>query len=190
MKFMRTEVWKNKMSKKTLWIARTAVFTAALIVWQYATSFLNNTIITGAGVNLILILAVMSGGRAGGLTVAVLSPVFAKFFGIGPLWALIPFIALGNLTLVFVWHILGGRSTGKRRVNYLSAAVLAAVGKFLVLYIGVVRIAVPFLLRLPEKQAAVVSAMFSLPQFVTAGIGGVLAALILPAFLKAVKADG
>lgn len=173
------------MSKKTLWITRTAVFTAVLIVWQFATSFLNNTIITGAGVNLILILAVMSCGPASGLTVAVLSPVFAKIFGIGPLWTLIPFIALGNLALVLLWHVLGGRRMGRQRLNYLPAMFLAAVAKFLVLYIGIVRIAVPFLLQLPEGPAAVISAAFSLPQLITAGIGGLLAVLILPVFLKA-----
>lgn len=175
------------MDKKTLWITRTAVLTAALLVWQFATSFLNNTIITGTGVNLLLILAVMSCGLAGGLTVAVLSPVFAKFFGIGPLWSIIPFLALGNLTLVLLWHILGNRRAGRQRGNYLIAMFFAAAAKFLVLYIGVVRIAVPFWLRLPEKQAAVISAMFSLPQLVTAWIGGLLAVLILPAVLKAVK---
>ncbi len=177
------------MNKRTLWITRTAVFIAVLIVWQYATSFWSNTLITGTGVNLLLVLAVMSGGLAGGSAVAVLSPVFARFFGIGPLWPLIPFIALGNLTLVLIWHVLGGRETGIRRVNYLLAAVLAAVAKFLVLYIGVVQIAVPFLLKLQEKQAAVVSAMFSLPQLVTAGAGGVLAICILPAVLKAAKSS-
>lgn len=174
------------MSTKTLWITRTAIFIALLIVWQFATSFLNNTLITGSGVNLILILAVMSGGLSSGGFVAVLSPVFAKFFGIGPLWSLIPFVALGNLTLVLVWHFVGGRKTGGKIVNYMIAAVTAAVAKFGVLYIGIVRIAIPFLLQLPQKQAAVISTMFSLPQLITAGIGGILAVAVLPAFLKGV----
>lgn len=178
------------MNKKILWITRTAVFIAVLIVWQYITSFWSNTFLTGTGVNLLLILAVMSGGPASGSTVAVLSPVFARFFGIGPLWSLIPFIAMGNLTLVLLWHVLGSRRSGIRRANYLLAAVLAAVAKFLVLYIGVVRIAVPFLLHLQEKQAAAISAMFSLPQLITAVAGGVLAVFILPVCLKAVKYEG
>lgn len=177
---------------KVLWITRTAVFIALLIVWQFATSFLKNTMITGSGVNLLLILSVMTGGWASGAAVAVCSPVFAKFFAIGPFWSLIPFVALGNLALVTVWRLMGKVKMGKvkareDRIRCVAAVALAAVAKFLVLYVGVVRIAVPFLLGLPEKQAAVVSAMFSFPQFLTAWIGGILAALILPVLTRAAE---
>jgi hypothetical protein len=55
-----------------------------------------------------------------------------------------------------------------------------------VLYVGIVRIAVPVLLGLPERQAAVISGMFSLVQLITALIGGALAAVILPVLQKAV----
>lgn len=46
------------MNKKVLWITRTASFVALLVVLQFATSFLNNTMITGSIVNLILIISV------------------------------------------------------------------------------------------------------------------------------------
>src|SRR5690554_5821411 len=101
------------MNKKVLWITRTASFVALLVVLQFATSFLNNTMITGSIVNLILIISVMMGGLLCGSTVAVLSPIFAKFFGIGPLWTIIPFIALGNITLVLLWGFIGNRKVGK-----------------------------------------------------------------------------
>ena len=67
--------------------------------------------------------------------------------------------------------------------------ICAAVGKFLVLYIGIVRIAVPMLLGLPEKQAAVMSNMFSIPQLFTAIAGGALAVIILPILQKAINRE-
>ena len=175
------------MSKKVLWITRTAAFVALLIALQFATSFLNNTIITGSLVNLILIISVMMGGLSCGLTVAALSPVFAKFLGIGPLWTIVPFIALGNITLVLLWNFIGNRKAGKNQANYIMALIIAAVAKFLVLYISIVKIAVPFLLDLPERQASVVSGMFSVPQLITALAGGIFATIVLPVLQKAVQ---
>jgi ABC-type Co2+ transport system permease subunit len=66
-----------------------------------------------------------------------------------------------------------------------AAAVSGAVCKFLTLYVGIVLVAVPMLLNLPEKQAAVVSGMFSVPQLFTALIGGGIAVIILPVLEKA-----
>ena len=69
------------MDNKTriLWITRTAIFIALLIVLQAATATLVNTLITG----------VMTCKLASGLSVAAVSPVMAIFIGIGPLWDLI-----------------------------------------------------------------------------------------------------
>ena len=175
------------MNKNILWITRTAVFTALLIVMQAVTAPLGNTMITGSIVNLILICAVMISGPASGLTVAAISPVFAKLFGIGPLWTLIPFIMLGNMVLVLVWHFAGNRLPAQKYIAYIAAAVCAAVAKFCVLYVGIVQIAVPLLLQLPEKQAAVISGVFSVPQLFTALIGGAVAVILLPLLKKAVK---
>ncbi len=172
--------------KNILWITRTAVFTALLIVIQAATAPLNVTLVTGSLVNLILILSVMTCGLLSGLTVAALSPFFAKLLGIGPaFWTLIPFIALGNIVLVFVWHLVANRRIVNSMVSHIMALVLAAVLKFLMLYAGIVMIAVPVLMGLPEKQASVLSATFSFPQLITASIGGAVAMLILPTLKKA-----
>lgn len=175
------------MSKNTLWVTQTAVLAALLIVMQAATAALGNTIVTGSIVNLILIISVMIAGLSSGLTVAVISPIFAKFLGIGPLWPLIPFIIAGNIVLVLIWHFLGKRTFGKPIVVYIITLIAAAAGKFLMLYIGIVRVAVPYLLNLPEPQAATISGMFSVPQLFTALIGGAIAAAILPLLKKAVK---
>lgn len=173
--------------KKIQWITHTAVFIALLIVLQAATAPLGNVLITGTIVNLLLIVAVMTCGLASGISVAVISPVLAKFFGIGPLWVLIPFIAAGNIVLVLIWHLIGNKNLGSRYTTSVTALISAAAGKFFVLYIGIVRIAIPLLLGLPEQQAAVVSKMFSFPQLFTATVGGVIAAMILPSLKKAIR---
>ena len=177
-----------KMSNKQriLWITRTAIFTALIIVMQAVTSVFGTTLITGSIVNLILIITVMTCGYASGLTVALISPVIAKLVGIGPLWELIPFILIGNVTLVSVWHFLGNKKNWKPAVVSVTTLICAAVAKFLVLYVGIVLFAVPILLKLPAPQAAVVSNMFSIPQLFTALVGGSLACIMLPTLKKAI----
>lgn len=172
--------------KRILWITQTAVFIALLIVLQAAIALLGTPLITGSIVNLLLITSVMTCGPFSGLTVAVVSPVVAKFLGIGPLWALIPFIAVGNIVLVLIWHFIGNLSlNGKEYPVYIIALIVAATAKFLVLYIGIVKIAVPVFLGLPEPQAMVISNMFSIPQLITALVGGALAVALFPRLKKA-----
>ena len=161
--------------EKTLWITRTAVFIALLIVVQAVTAPLGNTLVTGTLVNALLIVSVMTCGAMSGAAVAVVSPIMAKMVGIGPLWGLIPFIALGNIVLVLVWHFLGNRHMGTWYASGTAALAAAALAKFLTLYVGITRVAVPLLLRLPEPQASVGSGMFSVPQLITALLGGVVA---------------
>jgi len=171
---------------RTFWITRTAVFAALLIVLQAASALLANPYLTGCVVNMALIVSVVIGGYATGLTVAVISPVAAKLVGIGPFWSLIPAIAAGNAALVTVWHFVCGGYVSKRLSRGVIALIAAAIAKFAVLYIGVARIIVPYFLKLPETQANVISSMFSVQQLITASVGGVLAIMVLPALRKAV----
>jgi len=165
---------------KVLFITRTAVLIAMLIGWQIASAPAGNTLVTGSGVNLILIISVMLSGLPSGVTVAVVSPVMAKLFGVGPLFAqLIPFQIIGNTVLVLLWHYIGGIEAKNKNVPYIIAVITAAVVKFFVLYIGVAKLAVPVILKLPEAQASKIIQMFSLPQLFTATIGGILAAMML-----------
>lgn len=129
----------------------------------------------------------MTCGMMSGLCVAVISPIMAKLIGIGPLWSLIPFIVTGNITLVLIWHFIGNRHWGHTYTAKTIALAAAAAAKFLVLYIGIVQIAVPLLLKLPEPQAAVISSMFSIPQLVTALLGGGMALLVLTPLKKAIE---
>lgn len=176
-----------KTTSRVLWIARTAMFIALLVILQVSTAPLGNIFITGSTVNLLLVVSVMTCGLMSGITVSLLSPIFAKLLGIGPLWSLIPFIVLGNLALSMVWYFVTGKAKSNRLITYIIAVAAAAITKFLVLYSGIVRLAVPILLRLPEKQAAVVSGMFSIPQLITALIGGAIATMILPVLQRSMK---
>jgi uncharacterized membrane protein len=155
---------------------------ALLIAWQYVTAPLGLTLFTGSGVNLILACCVMTCGYLPGLLMAIISPFLARLLGIGPSWLLVPFIAAGNLAFVLVWRLAsGGKYGAKRDIPRLACtAVAAAAIKFGVLYAGIVKIAVPLIVNPPEKQAAVLTAMFSFPQLFTALIGGALAVALLP----------
>lgn len=168
----------NKMNTKVIWVTRTAMFIALLIVMQGTTAMLGNTIITGSLVNMMLVISVMFGGLWSGIAVAFLSPVFASFFGIAPPFPIIiPFIAMGNGALVIVWHLFMNQK--------IIALILGAVAKFIVLYVGVALIVVPVVLGLPEPQATVISGVFSVPQLITALIGGGIALAIWPVLSKA-----
>jgi len=175
-----------KSAKKidALWITTTAIFIAMLIGAQVVTAGLGQ-LVTGSLVNLVLAVSVMTCKLSSGMTVAVLSPVFASAIGIGPqLWPIVPFIMMGNAIYVLAWGIIGNLKFEKKQIARIAALAAAAVCKFMTLYFGVVRIAVPLLMDLPEQQAGVISTMFALPQLLTATIGGMLALAILPVIEK------
>ena len=173
------------MDKAIIRIPRTALFTALLVSLQAATLPFGSTLVTGSVVNLLLILAALFLDLPAAAAVGLLSPAVAKFLGIGPLWSLIPFIALGNLVLISVWRAVIRRwGQGWRALG--AAALLAAPAKTAALYLGIVQFAVPTLLRLPLQQASAVSALFSLPQLVTALVGGAAAVALFPALRLAV----
>ena len=176
--------------KRILWTTQTAVFISLLIVFQAVTLPLGNTLITGSGVNLLLILSVMLCGLSSGLAVSALSPIFAKFLGIGPLWSIIPMIIIGNIIFVLIWHYLGNTAKLKVNIARISALTAASLAKFLFLYFSIVKLVLPFLLHLPEKQNAVISGMFSLPQLITAATGGIMAILLLPVLQRYMNTEG
>lgn len=175
------------LKSRSLWITHTAIFIALIIVLQFITAPLGNILITGSLVNLLLVVSVMTCGLSSGIVVSLFSPVMAKIFGIGPFWGIIPFIVLGDLTLVLVWYFIGSKAKLRKPTAYIVALVIAAVTKFLILYFGIVKLAVPVLLKLPNQQAKVVSNMFSVPQLITAVIGGAAATVILPVLQKSLK---
>jgi len=171
--------------EKVLWITRTAVLIALTVALQALTLQFGNQFITGSIVNLMLIIAVMTCGLPTGLTVSIFTPVLPTLIGFGPMWPVVPFIAVSNMALTTAWHFIGNREIINKYVSYTMALIAGAVAKFLVLYFGVVKIAVPYILGLPEGN--VMSVLFSYPQLITASIGGVCAMILLPTLIKAIK---
>lgn len=175
---------KTSSSLKTL--CRTAIFLALLIAVQFVTRSMGQYV-TGSLVNLILIASGLMCGLWGGLAVAVLSPICAFFIGIGPAFPqVVPAVALGNAVLVLLWVLIAGAKNAPI-ARQAIALVVAAVAKFLTLYLVIVKWLVPMVLTLNEKQMAVLSASFSFPQLITAVIGGVLAMLLVPPLRRVLK---
>lgn len=181
----------NSIHNRILWITRTAVLVALLVVLQWATAGTQafaGQYITGSCVNAVLAVAVLASGLWSGVTVAIISPFCAKLVGIGPqLIQIVPAIAVGNLVFVLVLHFLIGQKSRKLWRQAISL-VIAAVAKFLALYLLVVKCIVPLLAEnLKPQQIATFSVMFSWPQLVTALIGGAVALVILPVLKKAIQ---
>jgi len=177
------------INKNVLWITRTAVFIAATVALQALTVLTipppGNQFVTGTIVNMMLILAVMTCKLPTGVIVASVTPVIPTLLGFGPLWPIVPFISAGNIVLVIMWHFIGNTKLPVRHLSYILALVIAASAKFSVLYLGVVTIAIPYILGLPEGN--MLSFMFSYPQLITASAGGLCAIIVLPVIRKAIR---
>ena len=172
------------MKFKTKWITQTAVLTALLLVLQFSTKPLGQ-IVTGSCVNAVLAISALVAGIGTGLTVAILSPLFAFILGIGPqLFPLTPAIAAGNCALVIVIYIICKKALSP--AHRIIACVSASVAKFLVLNVLIVQILCR-VLELSDKQIAMFSTMFSWPQLITALIGSGIALIIVPRLKAIVK---
>lgn len=182
---------KPMANKKTIWITRTGVLLALLLALQWVTlgtKAFAGQYITGSLVNCVLAVSALTAGLSSGLVIALLSPIFAYLLGIAPQLVVVPAIMAGNCALVLVlWAVGRGDAPMWRKA---VAVVLAAVCKFVVLYLLVVQVicgvgasfllgqsffGAPVLLQ-PMIQALPLT--FSWPQLITALIGGVLGILV------------
>lgn len=177
------------MRNKILWITRTGVLTALLILLQAITKPAGQ-LVTGSCVNAVLAVAVLFSGLGSGLTVALISPVFAFLLGIAPQILTVPAIMAGNAVFVTVLHFAGGKQLWRKLVAWLAAAVC----KFAVLYIlvkyGICGILAQGLLAQGLLKAPMLTALpatFGAAQLVTALIGGGVAMLITPVLCKALR---
>lgn len=177
------------MKKKTIWITKTAVLIALLVVLQWVTKPLGQ-LVTGSCVNAVLAIAAWFAGMASGLTVALASPVFAFLLGIAPNLVTVPAIMAGNAVFVLLLCLIAGQNHWKSAV----AVAAAAVGKFAVLYTLVTwvicGVAADALLAqglLKKPMLSMLPATFSWPQLVTALVGGAVAMMIVPVLKKALR---
>jgi hypothetical protein len=171
------------MKRSLAWLTRTAILLALTVLFQslrVIMPFMPANIsqyVIGSLVNLCLIVAAVTLGIRGGAVIAIVAPIIAFMQGFTPFAVLVAPIALGNLVLVIVVALL-------YKKNMALAFVAGAIAKFVTLYIGIILIVLPLFLPNAPAQLQLV---FSWPQLVTASIGGVLAALVLPILTKAVK---
>lgn len=186
-------------NKSTLWIARTGLMLALLVVAQFIGSKLIpagavvlgpmsiTQLITGSLVNMILILTAAVVGLWSGVAVGVLSAVLALVLGIQGQAIITPAVALGNVVIVLVTWVFFSLAAKKGQKPFgvlgIAGIVVGAAAKCVFLWLSV-----PALLTLvPEIKPQVaekLSMMFSYPQFVTALIGGALALAVIPAVKK------
>lgn len=169
------------MKTKTIWLVRTAVLLALLVALQWVAKPFGQ-LVTGSCVNGVLAVAVLLIGLGSGITVGLLSPIFAFLLGIAPNIVTVPAIMLGNAVFVF---ILGSK------LKPVLAWLIAAISKFALLYMLVTVVICGFaadgllaqgILKQPMLQA--LPAAFSWLQLITALIGGGLALVICPRLKK------
>lgn len=180
------------MDKKIRRIAETAVMLALLVALQAITRPLGQ-IVTGSCVNGVLAVTALLVGMGSGITVALISPICAFLLDIAPNFVTILPIMAGNVCFVVLLRLIFGKALWRE----LTALAVAAVAKFGVLYLLVVKVicgmasgsllgkkigsvvvlAPPMLKKLP--------AMFTWPQLFTALIGGAVALVITPILKKA-----
>ena len=177
------------MKSKALWVTRTAVMMALLITLQWLTKPMGQ-LVTGSCVNAVLAVTVLFAGMSSGVTVALLSPVFAYLLGIAPQILTVPAIMVGNTIFVVLLRLICGKALWRS----VAALAAAAVSKFVVLYVLVTYVicgvlAQPLLTQglLKEPMLKALPATFSFPQLFTALIGGAVALLIVPVLRKALK---
>lgn len=172
----------NLKLSQTRFITQTAFMIALTVIFQVATIGFGQ-LVTGSLVNLILIVTVALTGEISGLVVALLSPIFAFFLGIGPQFPqLIICIMLGNAVLVTTWFFLLKNQSTYRFSRLIFSAVSGAILKFSVLWLLVVKLVLPFFLvaKIPTQSVQTLTQMFSLPQLITALIGGVVGSIVVP----------
>ena len=157
-------------NKKIQMLTNTALMLALLIILQLITKSFGQ-IVTGSCVNCVLAISCLLFGNFSAITIALISPFLAYLFGIGPQFIQLTIcISLGNLTYVLLISLLN--KSKQKWMKYFSI-VIAALAKYLVLYLTVVKLVGPMILN--EKQLSVIAVSFGFTQFITATIGGYLA---------------
>ena len=178
------------MNKKIRWITETAVMLAMLVALQAVTKPLGQ-LVTGSCVNAILAISVLLIGISSGITIALISPIFAFLLNIAPNFITVVPIMLGNAAYVVLLGLIAGKSY--KPFWRQPVALIAAAGiKFGILHLLVVELicgvlagsligkTVGNIVVLAPPMLKLLPAMFAWPQLFTALIGGAVALMIVP----------
>ncbi|HPR88340.1 MAG TPA: ECF transporter S component [bacterium] len=133
---------------------------------------------TGPLVNMMLVLTTLISGVTGGMALGCITPLIALLRGQLPpvLAPFVPFILAGNALYVLLFGALRGRLAARPLYSWRAwlGIVVGSAGKFLWL-LGAARLLMPLLLSRSLPPAVI--AMMTLPQLITALLGGLLALL-------------
>jgi ECF-type transporter family protein len=163
----------------TTYIARTGLLLALALIFQIGFRYVSQPLV-GPMVNFTLIIGAGLVGTTSGVIVGCLTPLIAFFFGIMPLFPLVPFVMIGNSLFVLIFNII------RRNMNILgdiAGVTVAALVKSAFLAISVRYLVTLIVPKIPSK----IIVAFSLPQLYTALIGGFLAIIIIKLIRKGVK---
>jgi len=180
-----------KTKKQILWITQTALLLSLTVATQYyLTTALGGAanpvsqLVVGSLVNLFLVISALACGFWSGFSIGSVAPLIAFSLGRLPHIWLLPFIALGNTAIVFVFWIVCNKNIlgPKFTLNWAVASIAGALLKFGVLWLGVTQIVLKLILHdtLAPKQIEMLAFTFSAPQLTTALTGCVLAYAIYP----------
>ncbi len=164
---------------KTFPLILSGLFIALAVTTQYigkAIPFFNQ-ILVGSIINAILISSVLYCGVYYACLVSLLTPITAFLIGVIPSLQgpFVPFICIGNLSLVVAFSILMKlTNTYKEYIGIIVSAII----KFIFLFISAQYLIELFGLNLPEKMIQALKVSMGIMQFITALIGGTLAILI------------
>jgi len=163
------------MESNTKRLVQASVLLAIAIIFQIIGRTIPeiNQFIVGPIVNMVLILTAYICGRWFGVGVGVLTPLLAYLVGqlAAPLAPFIPFIIIGNAIYVLIFSFFMKRG----QIQIVVGVILGSVMKFLFLSFSARKLIYLFGLEFPPNIANALAASMSIPQLITALIGGVFA---------------
>jgi hypothetical protein len=175
---------ERRMKISTTNLVRASLFLAIGIVFQVIGKNVPeiNQFLVGPIINCILILTAFICGKWWGVGVGVLTPVLAWLVGqlLPPMAPFIPFIMVGNFLFVFVFSFFKEGQIIKRGIGIVCGAVV----KYIFLTIAATKLIFLFKLNFPAKVAKALAVNMSIPQLITALVGGAFAIVIIELLSK------
>ncbi len=171
-----------KRISSAAFITRTGILLGLALIFQIGFRAFAQPLV-GPLVNFVLLFSAITVGTTSGIIIGIITPLIAFFAGITPLMPVVPFIMLGNASLVISFNYV------RKRLSWYPeyiGVVVAALVKFAVLAFSVRYLVILFVPRVPPALIAALS----LPQLYTALIGGILAIVLSKMVYRALRHDG
>ena len=141
-----------------------------------------NQFLVGPMINCILILTAFICGKWWGVGVGVLTPILAWLVGqlATPLILFIPFIMIGNSLFVYIFSFFKEGQLVKKSIGI----IIGSLAKFAFLTLASTKLISLFNLNFPSKIAKMLVISMSIPQLITALVGGAFGLIIIELLIK------